>query len=449
MVLDEVFGSLPGVSRVVILSEGGVSTPSRRSDPMILSSIITSIITPFADVFGQVLAFFYSFTHSFGLSIVLLTLAVMVVVFPLTRAGTRSMMRMQILAPELKKIQQKYKAQPGMSTEERQANRVQLNEEMMALYRENGVNPTGGCLPMFLQFPIFIVLYNVIRGMTRTITVGQHGHLHQILSPQYIPTNSSLYHAVKTSHGVLGFLGLNLADSVRTTGLSWSGKIPYIAVILIAVVLQYVSMWQITTRNPAAQQANPQMQAIQKFMPLIFVIFYIVLPAGVGVYFIVSSLFRVGQQEYMYKHDPKVQESIAQIRKMRAAIDVKAKAAAERTAASGGRAPAAVRTSPGDTDGARKSFRDRLRDARAGLSGELPTTPGGAAGEQQVARNQNGKTSRNGAVGSGGSTRGGPRSGASAKTSGNGTGSKGNQNRQPASTGSSRGRARDKRSRRP
>ncbi|HLI43151.1 MAG TPA: YidC/Oxa1 family membrane protein insertase [Acidimicrobiales bacterium] len=411
---------------------------------MILSSIITSIISPFADIFGQVLAFFYSFTHSFGLSIVLLTLTVMVVVFPLTRAGTRSMMRMQILAPELKKIQQKYKTQPGMSTEERQANRTQLNEEMMALYRENGVNPTGGCLPMFLQFPIFIVLYDVIRGMTRTVTVGKGSHLHQILSPQYIPTNSSLYHAVKASHGVLGFLGLNLADSVRTTGLSWSGKVPYIAVILIAVVLQYVSMWQITTRNPAAQQANPQMQAIQKFMPLIFVIFYIVLPAGVGVYFIVSSLFRVGQQEYMYKHDPKVQESIAQIRKMRAAIDVKAKAAAEKSGAtSGGRAPAAA------TDGARKSFRERLRDARAGLTGELPTAPGGGDGQQQVARNQNGKASRNGAPGSSGGTRGGSRSGAAARTNGNGNGSKGSQNRQPASAGSSRNRARDKRSRRP
>jgi YidC/Oxa1 family membrane protein insertase len=411
---------------------------------MILSSIITSIITPFADVFGQVLAFFYSFTHSFGLSIVLLTLAVMLVVFPLTRAGTRSMMRMQILAPELKKIQQKYKAQPGMSTEERQANRTQLNEEMMALYRENGVNPTGGCLPMFLQFPIFIVLYNVIRGMTRTVTVGKRGHLHQILSPQYIPTNSSLYHAVKTSHGVLGFLGLNLADSVRTTGLSWSGKVPYIAVILIAVVLQYVSMWQITTRNPAAQQANPQMQAIQKFMPLIFVIFYIVLPAGVGVYFIVSSLFRVGQQEYMYKHDPKVQESIAQIRKMRAAIDVKAKAAAEKSGAGNG-----GRASPAATDGARKSFRDRLRDARAGLVGEMPGLPGGSGGEQQVARNQNGKASRNRAPGSSGGTRGGPRAGAAARTSGNGNGSKGSQNRQPASAASARNRARDKRSRRP
>jgi YidC/Oxa1 family membrane protein insertase len=341
---------------------------------MILGSIITTIITPFANVFGRALALFYSFTHSYGLSIILLTLVVMLLVFPLTRTGTRSMMRMQILQPELKKIQTKYKASPGMSAEERQGNRVKLNEEMMALYRENGVNPTGGCLPMFLQFPIFIVLYNVIRGMTRTITSGVGAHAHSILRPQYIPTNSTLYKAVIHSHGVLGFLGLNLTDSVRSPG-SILHKAPYAIVILIAVVLQYISIWQITTRNPAASQANPQMQAVQKFMPLIFVVLYIVLPAGVGVYFIVSSLFRVGQQEYMYKHDPKVVASIEELHKRRA-VDATAKPTPAKArgggsgAAIAGRKPAIATASVvGSTGDERKGLRDRFRDARAGFAG--------------------------------------------------------------------------------
>ncbi|MHB8246543.1 MAG: YidC/Oxa1 family membrane protein insertase [Acidimicrobiales bacterium] len=354
---------------------------------MILGSIITTIITPFADIFGQVLAAFYSFTHSFGLSIILLTLAAMVLVFPLTRAGTRSMMRMQILQPELLKIRNRYKNKPGMAAEERQANRLKLNEEMMALYRENGVNPTGGCLPMFMQFPIFILLYNVIRGMTRTITV--HGHT--VLSPQYIP-KSALFNAVVHSHGQLMFLGLNLADSVRTPGPIVS-RIPYVIVILIAVVLQYISIWQITNRNPSAAQANPQMQAVQKFMPLIFVFLYIVLPAGVGVYFIVSSLFRVGQQEYMYKHDPKIVASVKEIHTRRA-IDASAKpgkgggAASTATTTKGqrtgkpqlGKSPWPFgSTAPLVNGQPRKGLRDRLRDAAAGFQGNLPSERVGGA----------------------------------------------------------------------
>ena len=101
-------------------------------------------------------------------------------------------------------------------------------------------------------------------------------------------------------------LGINLADSVRTHQPSWVDVIPYALLVLIAVGLQYVSIWQVTTRNPAANAANPQMQSMQKFMPLIFLVLYIALPAGVGVYFIVSSLFRVAQQEWMYKHDPTI-----------------------------------------------------------------------------------------------------------------------------------------------
>ena len=358
---------------------------------MILGSIITTIIEPFAKVFGWVLAGCFSFSHSYGISIILLTLAAMVLVFPLTRAGTRSMMRMQLLQPELMKIRNKYKMQPGMPAEERQAARLKLNEEMMALYRENGVNPTGGCLPMFLQFPIFIVLYNVIRGMTRVVTVGTGKNAHQVLQPLYIPHHTQLYQSVISSHGVLESFGLNLTDSVRTPG-PISHKIPYILIILIAVVLQYISIWQITNRNPSAAQANPQMQAIQKFMPLIFVFLYIVLPAGVGVYFIVSSLFRIGQQEYMYKHDPKIVESVRELHK-RKAIDTTAKPA--KGGRGGGKpelgsAPATDDEPKGRPSGSappRKGFRDRLRDAAAGFQGTVPSDSAspanGSGGEPQ------------------------------------------------------------------
>ena len=101
---------------------------------------------------------------------------------------------------------------------------------------------------------------------------------------------------------------------MKTHGLSWGGKAPYILLILMAVGLQYLQMKQLSGRNPAAQQANPQMQQMQKIFPLIFAVIYISIPAAVNVYFIVSSLFRVGQQEFMYRHDPELQASLNKLK---------------------------------------------------------------------------------------------------------------------------------------
>ncbi len=280
---------------------------------MILATFITTAITPFAKLFGWLLAAFYSVSGDYGVAIILLTLVTMIVVFPLTRKGTRSMMQMQLLQPELMKMRNKYKKKPGMTPEERREVTTKQQEEMMALYRENGVSPTGGCLPMFMQFPVFIVLYNTIRGLTHTITVK--GRV--VSNPEFINTKTRLYQNLVHSGGRKEAFGLNLADSVRSHQAHWVDVIPFIVVILVAVALQYVSIWQITNRNPQAG-ANQQMQQIQKFMPLIFVFIYIEFPAGVGLYFIVSSMFRIGQQEWMYKKDPHILESMRKLKEMKA-----------------------------------------------------------------------------------------------------------------------------------
>ncbi len=387
---------------------------------MILASAIGNIINPFAQLFGWVLAGYFSFTHNYGLAIILLTLTVMVVVFPLTRRGTRSMMRMQLLQPELLKIRNRYKASPGQSAEDKQANRTKLNEEMMALYRENNVSPTGGCLPMFLQFPIFIILYDVIRGMTKTATVGTGKAAHVVATPQYIAKKTALYHSLVQAHGVLNAFGLNLADSVRSHQSSWVHVVPYVIVILIAVALQYVSIWQITNRNPAASQANAQMQAAQKFMPLIFVFFYIVLPAGVGVYFIVSSAFRIGQQEWMYKRDPMITETLEKLKHQRV-IATTAKAATP----------------------APKGLRAKLRAAAEGMG--AGTTPALEAGAQP----------RSGGKSGAAQTTGKPVSGKPAASSGRAPGVRagsaraGSARRSPAKATGSGGGARPASQRRP
>jgi YidC/Oxa1 family membrane protein insertase len=105
----------------------------------------------FFDALAQVLAFFYDLVPNYGVAIILLTLVVMIIVTPLTLKGTRSMMMMQQLQPEMRKIQQKYKD-----------DRQKLNEELLKFYKENNINPLGGCLPLLVQMPIFIVLYQVL-----------------------------------------------------------------------------------------------------------------------------------------------------------------------------------------------------------------------------------------------------------------------------------------------
>ncbi len=340
-------------------------------------SILGTVLHPIFVIVGYALAFLYGLIPNYAVAIALLTIVVMIVVFPLTRASARSMMRMQLLAPEMKKIQARYKAKPGMPAAERQELRQKMNEEVKALYRENGVNPTGGCLPMFLQFPILIVLYDVIKGLSKTTPVvnaaGQpvvvNGHPVVVSTPQNIPKTSLMYHNLVAAHGQMYALGINLADSVRSHQSSWVDVIPYAMLVLVAVGLQYVSIWQVTTRNPAASAAaNPQMQSMQKFMPLIFLVLYIALPAGVGVYFIVSSMFRVAQQEWMYKHDPTIVAAIQELTK-RKQTDAPSPGAGAPGGAGSAKTGGGAGGKTGRTTGAAaggKGFLARMREAAQG-----------------------------------------------------------------------------------
>ena len=105
------------------------------------------------ELFAQTLSFFYDLVPNYAIAIVLLTLLVMVITTPFTLKGTRSMIQMQRLQPEMRRLQLKYKD-----------DRQKLNEELMAFYKENNLNPLGGCLPLLLQTPVFIILFNVIQG---------------------------------------------------------------------------------------------------------------------------------------------------------------------------------------------------------------------------------------------------------------------------------------------
>lgn len=264
----------------------------------VLASTLGNIFKPLFQAMAWLIAFFYALVPNYALAIALLTVVVMVVTAPLTVKSTKSMVAMQRFSPELKKLQQKYKG-----------DRQKQNEEMMKLYKEHGINPAGGCLPMLIQFPVFIILYDVIRGLTNTVKHGQTiASLHQqcthvvCADPRYISTHTRLYTDLVHSGGKMPAFGINLAQ--RFLGEWHSGivqSLPFAALILIAIALQYLQMRQLNRRNKALAQANPQAQMMQRYMPLIMAVIYINISAGVNIYFIVSSLCRIGLQEGVFR----------------------------------------------------------------------------------------------------------------------------------------------------
>jgi YidC/Oxa1 family membrane protein insertase len=246
------------------------------------------------------LAFYYDVIPSYAVAITLLTLTVMLVLFPLTLKSTRNMLEMQRLQPELKKIQQKHKN-----------DRQKLNEEMMAFYKEHKVNPVAGCIPMLLQMPVFIVMYRVIHGLNNA-------------EPKYLDKSTELYKSIARHNGRLVSFGINLGESAsKALKDSVTTALPFLILVALVVVTQYIQTRQMTNRNPQAAAANPQAQMMTRIMPVFFGFISYGIPAGVNVYFLVSALFRIAQQEAMYRWDPHVSKHAAE--RGKGVIDTKSK----------------------------------------------------------------------------------------------------------------------------
>jgi membrane protein insertase Oxa1/YidC/SpoIIIJ len=167
-----------------------------------------------------------------------------------------------------------------------------------------------GYLPFVLQFPILIVLYGTIRGLVHQSVVG--GVL--TADPLYLSHETRLYNAIAAAHGHLVAFGVNLADSVRTPGIGWEARLPLVALVLVAVALQYIQLKQSHELNQVQSSELPQMQRILKVAPLLLAVVYVSLPAGVSVYFITAGLIRVVQQAVMYPRDPHIRTSLERLR---------------------------------------------------------------------------------------------------------------------------------------
>jgi YidC/Oxa1 family membrane protein insertase len=253
---------------------------------------VGEIFHPLFELFGLILAAIYHVWPNYAVAIFGLTVIIMLALTPVTVKSTKSMIAMQRLQPEMKKLQAKYKG-----TE----NREVLNQEMMKLYKENGTSPFGACLPSLLQMPFLIVLYSLIRGLSYGVK-NKAGKF--IATPRYIPTDSRMHQDLVTSGGQMhSWFGMDLSSTPFTHHGADQGVliIPYLTLIALAIFFQYYQMKQMNSRNPQAAAANPQMQTMQKFFPIIFGVIYLRVPAGATIYMVVSSAMRIGTQELMFR----------------------------------------------------------------------------------------------------------------------------------------------------
>jgi len=233
------------------------------------------------DLFAETLNFFYERIPNYAIAIALLTLLVMVLTTPFTLKGTRSMIQMQRLQPEMRKLQLKYKD-----------DRQQLNEELMAFYKENNLNPLGGCLPLLLQTPIFIILYRVIRGLTY-IPSGE-----ETFHPKYLDHSSALYRALEGSSQMMAF-GVDLAESAaKALQDDFVTALPHVVLVVIVAISSYFQQKQIQGRNPNIEMP-PQQKMMMRLFPAMFVVIAFVSPSALVVYFVVSNLYRIGMQAYI------------------------------------------------------------------------------------------------------------------------------------------------------
>lgn len=250
----------------------------------------------FFEIFANVLAWFYALVPSYGLAIILLTLSTRVLLLPLSIKSTRSMREMQVIQPEIKRLQKKYKG-----------DRQKLNEEMMKLYKEHGVNPFGGCAPLLLQMPVFIALYQVISH-----------------SSDYLEkSGTALYSALVNSPlAVHQFLGLRLDCSVTAAvggesssivpGTPCSGggilsALPYLALILLMGATTFYQQRQMmSVRGQSTDPQQQQMQTFAKIMPFILVVIGIGFPSGVVFYWLTTNVWTIVQQRIMLRAAPPV-----------------------------------------------------------------------------------------------------------------------------------------------
>ncbi len=289
---------------------------------------------------------------AWALAIVLLTVAMRVLLFPLFVKQIQSSRKMQALQPKMKELQQKYKN-----------DKQRLNQEMMKLYQEHGANPLGGCLPLLVQLPIFYGLFTVLRnialhnttdwGLTQTVVESA--------------SNATIFGASIAAR----FLNTSFTPGSTTDqlisfgGSSASAKAVALVLVLISSTTMFLTMRHSMRRSTMQQGSdNPaaNMQKMMLFMAPVFGIVTLWLPIGVLIYIVTTNVWTLGQNYFIYWKYPAAGGAAGG-----------AAAAGESGGGSDGSGPRPAAAGEGSGDGKR---------------GSGPTAPTGPAAAQRVVRQQ-------------------------------------------------------------
>lgn len=240
------------------------------TDAQVIQGWFSFISRPFTKILYLLMQLFYAITHSWGISILLLTIALRVLTYPLNSWSLRSNMKMQELAPKVKAIQERYKSDPK---------RMQM--EIMMLYKTAGTNPMSGCIPIFLQMPFLFGMFYLLKSS--------------------FPLRGAPF--------VSGWINSLTEPDVL---FNWGFHIPLLGsdFHLLPFLTGLAIWWQqkLTAKPPAdpnkPTDAEKQAQMMGHLMPILMVVIFYNFPSGLNLYFLFSTLLGILQQKWMTKSKP-------------------------------------------------------------------------------------------------------------------------------------------------
>lgn len=304
-----------------------------------LTKNTTFIIGPISSVFGIIMDTIYNTLsgigiETLGVSIIIFTLIVRTLMLPLAFKQQKSMKEMQKIQPQLKKLQDRYKDKKDQESQQK------YQMEMNQLYKEHGVSPFGGCLPLLVQFPIIMALFQVLRNIPSYITKvnvlysgiaaklmttdGAESYLSTMASESNINVKAFDITSVEKIIDVVGkftsdqwvafidafptlnvitsnyaqiseiytFLGINLADKPDLMSIG----------VLLPILNVGIQLLVMKTSGSGGATDNPTQKSMMYTMPLITGFFVSTMPAGLGLYWLIGSLYQYAQQVVINRH---------------------------------------------------------------------------------------------------------------------------------------------------
>jgi len=232
--------------------------------PVLAQSV--PVLGPIVDVLLSVLIWMTGVLHSYGFAVIIFTICVRGLLSPLNLRQLRSARKMASLGPKIKQLQQQHKG-----------DRQGMSQAQMALYKEEGVNPAAGCLPLLLQMPILYSMFFVFRELANN--VAKDGHIYP-----HIYHQAFLWFTLDKPDGLFGpfFLGHD----------AFWGPLP-----ILAAATQWIQQRMMLQPTSDPQQRSTQM--ILQFMPLLIMFFAVNYPAGLALYWVTSTTFSIVMQYFI------------------------------------------------------------------------------------------------------------------------------------------------------